>query len=299
MAASHPSPTYYQIAAQLLTREHKSDEAIAGLQEAVPLDPSDPWTFDSLSQALTFNGRPKEGRAYLDAAMRLDPAGLSGLADWRRYLAGLAAFGEDRFEDAIQSLEKIDLRSPDPWTKFYALQVLLSAYGHLGRGAELEAAKAEFKTVLTERDEADYDRLHVQHYFVFKNDADIVRLLDGLSKAGIPELPPDIDPNSRDRLTGAEIQSLVFGHEMRGRRTKPDVAEYRRTTATDGSTTVVFDSQTLQGMSWMQAGVLCSAYPRQLTECGAIFRNPAGTRQKSNEYQFIFHWPRSEFSIVN
>src|SRR5262249_3161827 len=61
-AATHPSPTYYQIAAQLLTREHRSDEAIAGLQEAVALDPSDPWTFDALSEALIFNGRPKEGR---------------------------------------------------------------------------------------------------------------------------------------------------------------------------------------------------------------------------------------------
>jgi adenylate cyclase len=31
IAAKHPSPTYYQIVAQLLTRAHKSDEAITGL----------------------------------------------------------------------------------------------------------------------------------------------------------------------------------------------------------------------------------------------------------------------------
>src|SRR5262245_21290535 len=90
--------------------------------------------------------------AYLDAAMRLDPAGVGGELDWRHYLAGLAAFGEDRFEDAIRSLKKIDVRSPDPWSKFFGLQVLLSAYGHLGRSAELESAKAEFKTVLTGMD---------------------------------------------------------------------------------------------------------------------------------------------------
>jgi adenylate cyclase len=259
---------------------------------------TDPWTFDGLSQALMFNGRPKEGRAYLDAAMRLDPAGLGGLADWRRYLAGLAAFGEDRFEDAVRVLEKIDLRSPDPWTKFYALQVLLSAYGHLGRSAELEAAKAAFKTVLTEMDEADYDRLRVQHYFVFKKEADIVRLLDGLSKAGIPELPPDIDPQSKDRLTGAEVQSLVFGHELRGRQTKPEVAEYRRASAIDGSATVTIGSWTRQGISWTQAGALCTAYPKDLTSCGVIFRHPAGTREQSDEYQFILHRPRLEFSVV-
>jgi adenylate cyclase len=239
------------------------------------------------------------GRTHLDAAMRLDPAGLSGVADWRYYLAGLAAFGEDRFEDAVQSLERIDKQSPDPWTKFYALHVLLSAYGYLGRSAELETAKAEFNKVLTERDEANYDRLRVQSFFVFKNEADILRLLDGLSKAGMPELPPDIDPKSRNRLTGAEMQSLVFGHELRGRRTKPEVAEYRRTNAADGSTRVTIGSQVHQGMSWMQAGALCTAYPKDLTVCGVIFRNPAGTRDQSNEYQFFFHWPRYEFSIVN
>jgi adenylate cyclase len=282
----------------LLTREHKSDEAIAGLQEAVALDPSDPWTFDGLSQALIFSGRPEEGRAYIDAAMRLDPAGLSGSADWRHYLAGLASFGEGSFEDAVQVLEKIDLRSPDPWTKFYALQVLLSAYGHLGRSAELEVAKAKFKDLLAEMDEADYDRLRVQHYFVFKKEADIVRLLDGLSKAGIPELPPDIDPQSKDRLTGAEMRSLVFGHELRGRQTKPEVAEYRRTTAIDGSATVTIGSRTRQGMSWTQAGALCNGYLKDFTSCGVIFRNPAGTREHSDQYQYIFHLPRFEFSVV-
>src|SRR5262249_20721675 len=122
--------------------------------------------------------------------------------------------------------------------------------------------------------QADYDRLRVQYYFVFKNEADIVRLLDGLSKAGMPELPPGIDPKSTDRLTAAEMQSLVFGHELRGRRTAPEVAEYRRITAIDGSTTVMIGSQTFQGTSWTQAGALCGAYPKILTGCGVIFRDP-------------------------
>jgi adenylate cyclase len=261
----------------------------------VALDPSDPYTFDGLSQALIFNGRPREGRAYLEVAMRLEP---DGWADWRHYLAGLAAFCEDRFEDAVRSLEKIDLQAPYPWPKFYSLQVRLSAYGHLGRATEVEAAKAAFKTVLTEMGEGDYDMLRVQSYFVFKNEADIVRLLEGLSKAGMPELPPDIDPKSKNRLTAAEMKSLVFGHELRGRRTAPEAAGYRRTTAIDGSTTVTIGSRIRQGMSWTQAGALCIAYPENLTSCGVIFRNPAGTREQSNEYQFIFGPTRYEFSVV-
>jgi adenylate cyclase len=297
-AAEHPSPTYYQINADLLVRQHRSDEAISELQNAVALDPSDPWTFDGLALALILNGRPVEGRAYIDTARRLDPAGSGGLIDWRHYLEGLAAFGENRFEGAVQSLEKIDLQSHHPWSKFFGLQVLLSTYGHLGRTAEIETTKGELRTVLSTVGEARYNRLLVQHYFVFKNEDDIVRLLEGLRKAGVPELPPGFDPTSKDRLTEEEMQSLMFGHEVRGRQVFPDRAEYRRTTATDGSINVTIGAMSLQGRSWTQAGALCNAYPRELAVCGVIFRNPAGTRERNNEYLYIFHNPRFEFSVV-
>ncbi len=147
LAAKHPSPFYYQLIAELLVREHRSDEAVAVLPKAVALNPSDPWNYLGLSQALNFNGRPKEARDYLDEAMRVDP----GWTDLRHYQAGLAAFGEGRFQEAIGVLENIDFQSPDPWPKFYGLQVLLAAYGHLGRGDQVAAAREKLKQVLGPR----------------------------------------------------------------------------------------------------------------------------------------------------
>lgn len=79
--------------------------------------------------------------------MRVDP----GWTDWRHYQAGLADFGQDRFEEAIGSLEQMDFQSPDPRPKFYGLQVLFSvrtswarrASGSLsGRGDEPIASSA-------------------------------------------------------------------------------------------------------------------------------------------------------------
>lgn len=297
-ASKHPSPAYYQIVAQLLTRERKSDEAIAGLQKTVALDPSDPWTFDGLSWALIFNGRPKEARAYLDAAWRLDPVGLSGLADWRHYLAGLAAFGEGRFEEAALALEKVDLGSPDPWTKFYSQQVLLSAYGHPGRSADFAKAMQQLKTVLTAQGERNYDKLRVQHFFVFKSEADIVRLLDGLRNFGLPELPPGADPQSKDRLTGAEIKSLILGRDLRGRIIATEIEDYSRNSSADGTVNTTFGSRSQTGKSWVQGDFLCNAYPRHLTNCGAIFRNPSGSFERRNEYLAVYHWDRVEFSVV-
>jgi hypothetical protein len=251
-----------------------------------------------LGEALIFNGRPDEGRAYLDTATRLDPSGPGGSRDWRLYLRGLAALNDGRFEEAVQSLEKMDLRSPHTWGKFQGLQVLLSAYGHLGRAAEIDTTKRELLIVLSSVGEGGYNRLYVQRYFVFKNEEDIVRLLEGLSKAGIAEFPPGFDAKPEYRLADEEMKSLIFGHELKGRRTVPEVAEYHRITATDGSTNVLIGAQTRQGMSWTQAGALCVAYPKILTGCGVIFRNPGGTREQSNEYNFVFHDSQYQFSVV-
>ena len=73
-ASKHPSPTYYQILAEFLVIRHRQhDEAIAGLEKAIALDPSDPLNYEAMSQALTFSGRAADGLDYIDAAMRVDP----------------------------------------------------------------------------------------------------------------------------------------------------------------------------------------------------------------------------------
>ena len=293
-ASKHPSPPYYQLIASLLVRERKSGEAIIALYKAVALDPSDPWIYEGLSQALIFDGQPQQGRANLDASIRVDP----GWTDWRYYQAGLAAFGEGRFEDAALVLQKIDPRSREPWPKFYGLQVLLSAYGHLGRSAEIAATKENLRTVLRERDEGEPDWLLTQQYFVFKHEADIERLLAGLGKAGVPELPADVDLRSKDRLTGAEIKSLIFGRELRGRRVAPEVADYRSFMSADGSISVTIGSWSNTGKSWVQGDFLCNAYPRNLTTCGAVFRNPSGTFDRNDEYFTVYRTNRIAFSII-
>ena len=108
-AAKHPSPGYYQLVAELLVREHRSDEAVAVLLKAVALDPSDPWNYVALANALNFNGRPKEALSYLDAATRVDP---SSWMDYRHYQAGLAEFGQGNFEEAVDLSRRLTLTRP-------------------------------------------------------------------------------------------------------------------------------------------------------------------------------------------
>ena len=55
---------------------------------------------------------------------------------------------------------------------------------------------------------------------------------------------------------------------------------YKRTTSADGSINVTVGSWTREGTVWVQGNFLCNAYPKDLTSCGAIFRNPSGRRSR-------------------
>jgi adenylate cyclase len=293
-AAGNPSPGYYQLISELLVREHRSDEAVAALQKAIALDPSDSWTYEGLSQALNFNGRPAEGRNFLDTALRVDP----GWTEWRRYQAGLAAFGQGRYGEAVAQLEQVDVRSPNPWTKFYSLHVLVAALAHLDRLPQAATALEQLQRVLSERQEGEPNLLIAQQFFVYKQPEDIARLLDGLRKAGVPELPAGMEPVSAERMDGADVGNLVFGHELTGRQVLPEVSAYHAVVATRGSVTRTVGQEVLTGRMWVQGDSLCSAYPRKLTGCGAVFRNPSGTSRATNEYILLSRFKRYEFSVT-
>jgi hypothetical protein len=182
--------------------------------------------------------------------------------------------------------------------KFYGLQVLLSAYGHLGDSSKVAGTKENLKGVLKQMNHGEPNLLLTQDFFVFKHEADIERLVDGLRKAGVPELPSDVDLAPNDRLTGPEIKSLILGHELRGRKIAPEVEDYRRIMSADGSISVTIGTWSSTGTSWAQGNVICNAYPKNLTVCGAVFRNPLGTFEQKNEYLFIYRENRFEFSVV-
>ena len=184
LASRNPPPGYFQLSADLLMREHRSDEAIVLLQKAIPLDPSDAWTYEGLSQVLCFNGRPAEGSGYLATAFRVEP----GWTEWRRYLTGLMAFGEGRYEDAAAVIEQMNVTAPDPWSKFYAMHLLVAAYGHLNRPTEIARARKKLEAVVRDAGEEEPNLLTAQQFFIYKNEADITRLIDGLRKAGLPEV---------------------------------------------------------------------------------------------------------------
>jgi adenylate cyclase len=294
-ASKHPSPTYYQILAEFLVIRHRQyDEAIAGLEKAIALDPSDPLNYEAMSQALTFSGRAADGLDYIDAAMRVDP----GWNNRRRYLAGFAYFCLGRFTEARASLKNVDLATADFWTKFDTLILRLAADGLDNHLADLPEVQVRTRPFLGDLDLPELTGLLVQGYFAFRNQKDTDRLIDGLRKAGIHELPFGLDPNSPNRLTGPEITALTVGHENIGRQLRWNRPTWGRWN-TDGTFVGrVGTWDTGLGKTWIEGNVWCFAFAKEGRTCGVYYRNPKGTFASKNEYFFYQPWTAFEFSIT-
>ena len=297
-AAKNPSAAYYRILAGKLNLQQRSDEAIVAAERAIALDASDPENYESLSTAMIYNGRAADGLGYLDAATRVDPV-------WSRsryYLAGFAYLSLDRFKEAAVAFEKIDPEAKetsywDFWSTYNGLKLLISTYGHLGRDADVARAKESIKPYVAKTNDRENTGLLAATEFPFKNYADLDRVLVGLRKAGVQELPFGFDPKSPDRLDGGAIQKLLFGHEVRGRKLGTGEA-YRRATEDDGTTHITVGDWSDTGKTTIEGNLLCIYYPSEARFCTSIFRNPGGTFAHKNEYLLTTPWDRFEFSVV-
>ena len=172
-AAKNPSATYYQLLAETLLHAQKSEEAIAAAERSIALDPSDSWGYEAMSWALTLNGRPRDGKDYLDATLRVEPK----WTPWRYFIGGLAEFSMGRFEEAAALLEKLDPERGvtsfwDFWGNYWGLRLLVATYGHLGRVGDVDAVKEKLKPLMADAGDDEFTGIHMMSELPFRNFAD-------------------------------------------------------------------------------------------------------------------------------
>jgi adenylate cyclase len=278
-AAKNPSSSYYQLMADLNLWQRRSSDAIANAARAVALNPSDQYGQEEMSIALALSGRTAEAADYLKAAERVDPKPTA----YRYFLEGVIAFGEDRMVDAVASLSKA---SPQELMtdsiRRQRLYLLVAANALLGRMDDAAAARKELEQLASIP-----SAHHAIHNLPFEQKADMDRMREGLSKAGVPRFAlsfPD-----EDRLNGEQIRSLVFGHTLRGKQTVPAEEPYFRQTTLDGrATTTIGSSFSESGMSSVQGDMLCTLWDSDVeVTCLAFFRNPGGTAQQQDEFVLL------------
>jgi adenylate cyclase len=155
----------------LLQRQHA--QAITAGQQAIALSPSGAEVHALLAVTLNFSGRPEDGLAMIEKAMRLSPV----YPSWYLHVLGMSHYLVGRYEEALAAFTHSRDRYPDVWFPYVGL--LLTSM-QLGREGDARAAAAE----LLRRDPA----FSLERYAAiqpYQNPADLTHELDILRQGGL------------------------------------------------------------------------------------------------------------------
>ncbi len=290
-APKDPITHYVKSRMYVLRRQHQ--EAISEMEGALALDSNDPACHLHMGYVLSMAGRPKDGVEFLKRAMRLDPHSPS------RYLAnlGVAYFCMGELEEAVGLFEKATRLNPESapsWARWLA-----SFYGLLGRDQEARAALEANKKVWGNR---PFSLRIFMYYRPFKDRAVADRYAQGLLKAGISEKLSDYLPAFKEnQLSGEEIKKLLFGSTITG------IGEDGQPWWLDRQRNGEFTSRgpgltsSDNGKSRIEGDMLCSQYQKSfggVEFSGTVFRYPAGTPERKDEYFWCSDFGFSTFSLM-
>jgi adenylate cyclase len=155
----------------LLQRQY--EQAITAGQHAITLSPNGADVHALLAVTLNFAGKPEDGLAMIEKAMRLSPV----YPSWYLHVLGMSHDLVGRYEEARAAFTHSRDRSPDAWFPYVGL--VLTAV-QLGREGDARTAAAE----LLRREPA----FSLERYAAlqpYQNPADLTHELDLLRQGGL------------------------------------------------------------------------------------------------------------------
>ncbi len=179
-ALEKPNSLAHRVAALILLHHKRYDEAVTEIDRGIALDPNHADSYITKAEVLVRAGQAQAVEAAARTAMRFNPHYRAN------YLGALgrSVFGQGRFEEAADVLERAADRDP---LMIYGYDYLAAAYGHLGRIEEAKAAVEKYNEI---NERIGWETLtlgYVGQGITFKEEADRGRLREGLRLAGVPE----------------------------------------------------------------------------------------------------------------
>ena len=212
LALAHPSARAYRVRAELLLRQRDYNSAVADLERAIVLGPSDPENYAAMAWTLLHAGRLADAERHQAAAVRLDPR----YEEYACHVGGLIQFVQDRIEDAAAVWGRCVAEYPTDHT---TRMLLVAALGHLGRAEDARGHYDKANQFYTAEGRPPFSILSAYAEFPMREPADARRLRDGLRKAGLPELPFGYEPDVRSAADGRRGQGAPV--RPRGTDTRP------------------------------------------------------------------------------
>jgi adenylate cyclase len=154
------------------------ERGIAECEKAISLAPNLDVGYIWKGFILTYAGRHEEGVQFCEQALRLNPIPPA----WYFRALGIACSGAKRYDEAIAAFKKSLQGAPKDIITHEALAV---AYSWAGR---LEEAHAQSAEILRINPKYSIEQRAMRG--IYRSQADRERYVDGLRKAGLPEIPP-------------------------------------------------------------------------------------------------------------
>jgi TolB-like protein/class 3 adenylate cyclase/Flp pilus assembly protein TadD len=276
--AAQSNADYHVLRSWFALRKHQHDRAIAEAEQALELNPNDAEAMEALAEALIYAGRPEAGIELAEQAMRQSPASLGRAL----YLMATAEFALGNSPKAVEYLDRAMQQSPNVT---YFVGLLAAVHGDLG---QVEQAQAAFKA-FTQKQELTTGgsnlRLgHMVSLYPFSDPDVLDRLANGFKAGGVPVGIGGYLPLHRtNRLSGAEIESLLYGKQIKGIYFWWERPTWRQQRTADGSVehfgwpihSYVKPGDT--GSGRIEKDMLCEQWgdlPKDLEICVVIFRVP-------------------------
>jgi TolB-like protein/rhodanese-related sulfurtransferase len=185
LAMRAPTPLAHAVKAELTLREGGNIEALAEIDEALKLAPSDPYVRITRANILNALGRAADAEAEVRRVLRLEP----GFSPAYQRVLAQAQFNQQKYEEALATITEVVNRQSDVNFDF---ATMVAALGQLGRTAGVREGIAKYNEMTVP---AFGDPLTVQESNwwwyngdIFTYDDDYrARLVQGLRKAGVPE----------------------------------------------------------------------------------------------------------------
>ncbi len=287
LAMAHPTSTSHQVAGNISRERGWYDDALREFATAIALDPSDSWSYADQAYTLIWAGRPAEAEKQIAKAMQFDPHYPAVFVFYK----GLALFAQDRLPEAIKTFEEALQLNPDlPLLRLY----LASAHARSGKLAEATAMVAVFNEARVKQGGMPFIMKQFRKFF---NVPENTRLIQGLRRINIPY---DFSAKEFDgqRLTGAEIDALVFGHRIHGLSNERGL-EHGAFISADGSSAIAYGDWSVgSGSAHVKDDQLCLVWSTTFF-CSEVLRNPGGTKAKENEYILLHDGGNYPFSRVD
>jgi TolB-like protein/Flp pilus assembly protein TadD len=284
LAKAHPTSTSHQVAGNVSRERGWYDDAIKEFAAAIALDPSDSWSYADQAYAMIWAGRPAEAEAQIEKAMRLDPRHPPVFL----FYLGLAKFAQEQMPEAATTFEEADRLNPDlPLLRLY----LAATYGLSGRVEDAKATVGTYSAARVRQGGLPFIMSELQDYdtSIWFTVPERSRLIEGLHAAN---LAGDFYSPlfSGQRLTGHEIDALIFGHRLHGRSLESG-EEHGASVSADGAEAIAYgDWASGSGSAQIDGDQICFVWS-STNHCAIVLRNPGGTRAKENEFILFAGFP--------